>query len=212
MNFELNTNDAREGDSAKGGWINKTGGYTGKFTMAMLTESSKGTKGVEFTFESDIGQSANYLTIWIENNKGVKLPGFKHMNALMMVAGVRVLTATKTVAKVYDFDQKKVIDKEVIAYPEIINIPIGVVLQRELYTKNNGTDGDRMNIYTFFESSTGRSASERIDSANAEAIATLVERLEDKDSRGQNGGATSPATTSSSAATAAVDFDDDIPF
>jgi hypothetical protein len=57
-----------------GGRIETSGAYIGRLTMAKERTAKTGTRGIEFTFESDDGRVARYLTL------GLPAPTAKRSN------------------------------------------------------------------------------------------------------------------------------------
>lgn len=212
MQYNLKSEYAKEGDSAGGARIMETGSYIGKFTMAKAVIASTMSTGIEFDFEAEDGKTAKYLTIYTHNKDGNEIWGLKQVNAIMACAGVKTMNGQMVNAKVYDHDARKEVDAQVEAYPEIINVPIGLVLQKELYTSNAGEDKERMTIYTPFEAATKRTATERLDSLDATAIDQILNHLSDKNSRKSTAAPAAPTASAATTASPDINFDDDIPF
>ncbi len=59
-------------ESSFGAKIEKSGAYVGRFTLAKERVARTGTRGIEFTFESEDGQTARYLTLWVARANGDK--------------------------------------------------------------------------------------------------------------------------------------------
>ena len=210
--YKLNKEHAVEGDSTSSR-IEESGQYIGVFTEAKEVKSEKGTEGVELKFKSNTGLEASYMTLWTYNAQGEAIWGLKQLNALMMCASVRELNPISAQGKIYDGSQ--MVDAEITIFPELMNKPIGVVLQKELYTKNNGDDSSRMNLFAFFNHESKKTASEIADKKDATALTSMLKTLADRDNRkpshgnnnGQAGGA-APASDSN----ADEEWDDDVPF
>lgn len=66
---------------------------------------------------------------------------------------------------------------------ELEGKPIGFVLQKVLYTKNDGGDGYRFEIRQAFGANTRKTYKEAIDGTPAEAVDKLVASLTDRDER-----------------------------
>lgn len=167
-------------------YIDQSGKYLGEFTLAEAVTSKKGTEGIEFSFKSDEGQQANYLTLWTYNERGEALYGFKVLSAIMTVMGVKELQPKQATIK--DANGQP---RQVVGFPALHNKPIGLVLQKVLYTKNDGKDGYKFNIFAPFQVNTELTAKEILDGATQpKALAGIIASLKDKDERtaGSQGG------------------------
>jgi len=214
MQYSLNTDSARRGASQGSGRV-EDGLQRGKFILAEATTSSKGTQGIEFTFENEDDQVARYLTVWTHNAKGEEIFGMDKLSAIMTVLRLKTLEATQITANKYDFDSRQEVPTPVDAYTELMNKPLQILFQKELYTKGNGADGERLNMLEWFSIEEGLNATElldgltqgvRIETARDEEVAV-------KDSREARDGLAVPAANGSAGgAPAQADFDDDIPF
>lgn len=167
-------------------FIDQSGKYKGEFTLAEAVVSKKGTEGIEFSFKSEDEQQANYLTLWTYNERGEALYGYKVLNAIMTVMGIKQLTA-----KQGNIEDKDGNQRQVIAFPDLHKKPVGLVLQKVLYTKKDGKDGYKFNILAPFQASSELIAKELLDGkTQPQALAGIVSSLKDKDERtgGNSGG------------------------
>lgn len=208
--YALNADHAKQGDS-NSGRITETGQYVGKFTRAEAVTSKKGTEGVEFAFESDDGQSADYLTLWTYNTDGKELFGLKFLNAIMTCMKVKAMTPKKATVEKWDASVSQRVPVETTVFPELMDKPIGLLLQREQYLKNDGGIGEKMGIVGMFEAATLFTASEILDKAKTpEKLAKKALQLKDKliDST-QKARVPAPAPAGGGSI---ADMDDDIPF
>lgn len=199
--YDLNPESAKQ---AEQGRITETGKYSGTFTRAEAVLSKKNTEGIEFAFKSDDGSEADFLTLWTHNSDEKELFGLKVLNALMTCMRVKQINPAKaTVEKWADGGRQKV---SATVFPELTGKPIGVLLQKEYYTKNDGSMGSKLNLVGCYEASTEMTASEILNKATkAEKLGPMAASLRDKAS----------PTTSASRVPAMADngFDDsDIPF
>lgn len=167
-------------------FIDQSGKYIGDFTLAEAVTSKKGTEGIEFSFKNQDGQQANYLTLWTYNEKGEALYGYKVLSAIMTVMGVKSLEPRQGNIKDKDGNAR-----QVIAFPALHGKPVGLVLQKVLYTKNDGKDGYKFNIFAPFQANTELTAKEILDGqTQPKALGGIIATLKDKDERtaGQSGG------------------------
>ncbi|SCX92674.1 hypothetical protein SAMN05216420_101355 [Nitrosospira sp. Nl5] len=201
--YDLNPEAAKQ---AEQGRISETGKYAGAFTRAEAVTSKKSTEGIEFTFRSADGRDADFLTLWTYNADGKELFGLKVLNALMTCMRVKQIKPVHAQIEKWMDGGKQKTDADV--FPELMNKPVGVLLQKEHYTKNDGSMGSKLNLVGCFEASTEMTASEILNKATkAERLGSIVSSLRDK--------ALPAATTRAVApmgASGFEDMDDDIPF
>lgn len=175
--YTADANAARQANTNN--FIDQSGKYKGVFTLAEAVTSKKGTEGIEFSFKSEDGQQANYLTLWTYNENNEPLYGFKVLSAIMTVMGIKELTPKQ--GNIPDKDGNS---RQVTAFPILHNKPVGLVLQKVLYTKNNGDDGYKFNIFAPFQSQTELTAKELLDGkTQPHALSGIVANLKDKDER-----------------------------
>lgn len=207
--YDLDTNAAKEADQ-KNSNISESGAYTGVFTRAENVMSTKGTVGVEFSFKADNGASADYLTLWTKNKDGKDLYGYKMLMAIMTCLKVRNIKPTIQQVEKYDRDEKqrKMVSVEVFA--DLMNKPLGLVIQMEEYEKQDAPSAWKPSIYAAF-SPERFTASEILNKAQKpETLNKMLATLRDKPLRHraeQSSSAGGPAPTGG-----LDDFDDSIPF
>lgn len=207
--YDLDTTAAKEADQ-KNSSISESGAYTGVFTRAENVMSTKGTVGVEFSFKSDSGASADYLTLWTKNKDGKELYGYKMLMAIMTCLKVRNIKPSIQQVEKYDHDagQRKQVNVEVFA--DLMNKPIGLVIQMEEYEKKDSSTAWKPSIYAAF-SSEGFTASEILNkSQKPETLDKMLATLRNKPLRHRVESSTAdgvPAPTGG-----LDDFDDSIPF
>lgn len=172
--YTLDTTAAQQAN--QNSYIDQTGKYIGAFIVAKAVTSRSGTEGIEFSFKAQDGRQANYLTLWTFNSQGEALYGFKILNALMTVMGVKELHPKKGSAAKPDGTRE-----EAIAYPDLHNKPVGIVLQKEFYIKDNGDEGYKFNIFAPFQAGTELMAKEILDNkTQPQALASIISSLKDK--------------------------------
>lgn len=202
--YELNAESAKQASASS--YITQTGKYVGRFTRAEEIKSTKGTEGIEFCFESNQGQSADFLTLWTINKDGVEIYGMKMVNAIM--ACMRIRSIKPTQGTVEKFQNKVKTKMAATIYPDLMNKPIGLLLQREEYEKDDKSVGSKFNIFACFDATSEMTASEILDRATkAEQLNKIMLTLRDKPM--QTRAAQTPTTA---APTGPTPFDDDIPF
>lgn len=158
-------------------YVSESGSYSGRIISAEWKQASTGTKGIELTFESAEGLKANYLSLWYQKADGTELSGAKMLNAIM---GCTKVTALNSVSQNGDNGTQ-------YFCPELVNKTIGLVLQKSLYTKNDGQDGYKFEIRIPFIPQTGKTLAEQLGNKDAITINNILKTLTDKDDR-TNGG------------------------
>jgi hypothetical protein len=209
--YTLNANNAKAvGVAAR---IDQLGAYVGTFTRAEALSSDKGTQGVEFSFKSNEGQSADYLTLWTINNQGADLYGRKVLDALMVCMRVRGIAAKQ--AKIKKWDAQRGAEVEVLAqiFPELMNKPIGLLLVREEYEKDDGTTAWKMVIVGAFDPGTHQTPREILENVQQpEQLKGMISALRDRPLRKKSGQGGSQGQGGGRPAPNFADMDDDIPF
>ncbi|MFC4275533.1 hypothetical protein [Achromobacter aloeverae] len=172
-NYQYDEDSAKQAGVSS--FIDATGKYIGKFVMAEAITSKKGTEGIEFSFESDDGRTANFLQCWTYNADGEPLYGLKMLNAILCCARLKTMTPKEQMVQGKDGQRKATV------FPGIIDRRIGLLLQREEYQKDNGDVGYKFNIYAPFHADTELMASELIEGkTEPQALAKALAGLADK--------------------------------
>ena len=163
--------------------IDTSAAYIGRFKNVFAVESSKGTHGVTVEFQSPGGGSADF-TLWTEKEDGTKVFGWNQLQAMMQILGLRGLRAVPGKFEAYDADAGKRIEQDGEVFPDLLDRDIGLVLQKELYTKNNGQEGYRMNLFGVFHATSRLTASEiKERKVQPEKLEKMLRGLKNKDSR-----------------------------
>lgn len=174
--YNLDTDAAKQADTG-GSRITETGKYTGVFTKAKKVLSQKGTKGIEFTFASNGGQTADYLSVWTLNKDGEQIYGYKQLMAMMTCLKVRGIDSKKATVEEYDRDSNSMQAREMDIFPALQDKPIGVLLQMEEYKKKDGSVGEKPSFAGFFDAQTEQVATEILEKSEAAILAKLVSQL-----------------------------------
>jgi len=166
--------DQEAGQKAgEGTGISESGAYVGAMS-ALLGTANTGTKFLEFSLTTEQGQ-ARYMKVYYEKADGTKCAGNGIINAIM---GLLKLPVINTV-------QAQVDGETVTIIPEFEDKPIGFVLQKIHYTKNNGKDGFKFDIRMPFSAGTRSTLKEALAQAPAVTVDKMLETLTDKDDRNQ---------------------------
>lgn len=153
----------------------ESGAYAGTIKTAVFSSGRDSqSQSIEFALDSDVG-SINYLRVSYIGRDGNPLRGGTAMiNAIMGLTKVKSLHATEVVNEQNETE---------LHCKELEGKPIGFVLQKVLYTKNDGGDGYRFEIRQAFGANTRKTYKEAIENSPAEAVEKLVAVLTDRDER-----------------------------
>lgn len=205
--YTLDTDAAKQADTGTGR-ITETGKYVGQFTKAKKVMSIKGTQGIEFTFETTNGQTADYLSMWTVNADGDHIYGYKQLMALMTCLKVRSIDTKAAEVEEYDKDSNSMVKRKAEVFPALMNKPIGILLQMEEYQKKDGSIGEKAAFAGFFDPQTEQVAVEILDKSEARVLEKLVSQLVPvKKLKGSR-----PAAAPSHGAPSDSFMDDSIPF
>ena len=174
--YNLDTEAAKQADTG-GGRISETGKYVGVFTKAKKVLSKKGTQGIEFSFASTGGQTADYLSVWTMNADGEQIYGFKQLMAIMTCLKVRGIDSSMATVEEYDKDSNGMVSRQVEVYKTLQDKPIGILLQMEEYEKKDGSVGTKPSFAGFFDAQTEQVATEILDKSDAKILEKLVGQL-----------------------------------
>ena len=179
--YSLDSTSAKNAENI-GKFIRETGKYKGQFLRAeLLISTGKGSRGIEFDFIADSKECTTQ--IWTHSKEGEPYSGNNMVSAIMACLSLRGMKPVEMVCSKYDYDLKKKVDKKIMAFPDLMNKPIGLLLQKEI-SEYNGDEKTKMLVFAAFDSKTEKTATEIIDRvAQPSALSRLVSILADKDSR-----------------------------
>ncbi|WP_405423476.1 hypothetical protein [Pantoea stewartii] len=232
MQQPIFTFDPESAKTAGPSGASEGGAYAGTIKSAIFTQARDAeskSESMEFSLDSDVG-SINFLRVSYVGRDGNPL---RSGNA--MIQAIMGLTKTKALHATEVRNEKNEVEYHC---KELEGKPIGFVLQKVLYTKQDGKDGYRFEIRQAFGPQTRKTYKEATENLPAEVVDKLVASLTDKDERqpqqthsgtgsmlggGVNNGWGQPQQPQSRLAQAAgggprnnsnppPDFDDDIPF
>lgn len=173
MDYTLDQNAAKAAD-VMFSKIEQKGAYLGVFTRAEPRISEKGTQGVDLSFKTNNGETADYLNLWTHSKDGEPLPDFKKLMSIMTCLRIKSLSATKGEIEKYNTDTKQREKVVVPLYKELMGKQIGVLFQMEEYPKTAGGTAWKPVIFAAFDES-GFTASEIL---NKKTVPELVEKME----------------------------------
>lgn len=208
--YSLNTTAARQADQ-RSERITEIGKYIGVFTRAEDVESTKGTRGIDFAFQTDAKQTANF-TLWTLNADGKELFGYKQLQALMTCLRVKQLETTTAVVKKWDRVANQVLEVQAEVFEDLMDRPIGILFETEEYEKNGGGTGVKVVPVAFFDADTELMASEILDKKVQPAqLAKMLPTLKHRPLKKASSTQQRPPNPSPSGSRF-EDMDDDIPF
>lgn len=115
-----------------GGRIETSGAYIGRLTQAKERTARTGTKGIEFTFEADDGRVARYLTLWVARANGDKIEyPYSLLSALMACLDLKKIDSETATVDEWNPVSGAWEASDAQVFPDLLNKPIGILLQRE---------------------------------------------------------------------------------
>lgn len=163
--------------AGQGGFISENGAYAVTITEAALksANSPSQARAIEFSGETDDGRKVQYLSVWVTKKDGTDNTfGVNMVHAIMGCAGVKQLTNHMKAAGQF-------------VAPEFAGKKVGLVLQKTLRSKPDGSDSYQLEIRLPFISQTRQTLLEKSEGKNAEAVDRMVASLKDKDERKKGG-------------------------
>lgn len=211
MDYQLDTSAAKKADQINSR-IEVSGKYLGVLTRAEPITSTKGSSGVDMSFKSDDGATADYLTIWTHNKDGKQLQGFNTLMAIMTCLRVKELKPEEGEVEKYDKDEQKRVKVRVPLFKNLMNKQFGLLIHMEEYEKTAGGTAWKPQISAPFDAEEF-TASEILNKAQKpETLAKMVQALRDRPLKQSS---TKPSSTSNNGGSQGNpfdDMDDDIPF
>jgi hypothetical protein len=181
MQITISKTAVIEADKKGGTFISESGKYIGKIFYAIpVVSAGKGTKGVELGFRANDGSEASYLRLWLESASGETVFGMGILQGLMACMKVKTVNQAIALYEQYDKTTKQVETVKGECFPELQNKPIGLLLQKVHYTKNDGTPASRMEIVCGFDAQTEQTGGEIMENKPAEALAKRIASLTDR--------------------------------
>lgn len=129
-----------------------------------------GNQSLNFTLISDAG-GKTFVDLRFQDAAGKVWQGnVNHINAIMGLTGLNTISKT--------------VDNNGHAFAtELAGKKVGAVLQKRLYTKNDGSDGSNMSLIMPFDFTTGQTMKEKLSNAQAVMVEKIATTLEDKNDR-----------------------------
>jgi len=165
------TLDEEAAKKAGGGeYINEGGSYIGFFKEAKFITARTGSKGLELSFLSNSGMTANYLNIYFAKSNGDVIAGGANVvNALCAILGLKHLTWEKRGDEYH--------------CPELTGKQIGIFLQKTLKINKEQKETCDLSIRVPFDPGTMRTFKEIDGSLDPKTISSLSDNYQDRDER-----------------------------
>jgi hypothetical protein len=174
----FNKEQAVQAGSSMG--INESGAYIGTLEAHSFTKASNAA-GIEFTLNSPDGK-AQFLSLYHTKKDGNPNPmGANMIQAIMGILQIKQITGVDTGKKDYS-------GGTVLTIPEFEDREIGLILQKELTTKGDGSDSYSFDIKMAFHHGTRKTLLELMENKPAVTVDKILSTLKDKDSRKSQGG------------------------
>jgi len=162
LNIEDDVEGADEDFIPGGNFVLDTGAYPMTVKLAYLGESQGGAMNVTVWLQEVGGNRQHRETFYVTSGKakgqkntftdksGTKrlLPGMEAMNQLAMITTGSPLGAQKPegkIVKLYDFDERKEIPKEVPVFTSMLNMPVLVLITKCRENKRQNVGGEWVN-------------------------------------------------------------------
>lgn len=160
------------------------GAYVGSFKVVSPFKSEKGTIGTQFDVVLKDGGETNF-GLFLVGQDGKELFGMQNFQGIRAVMGLKGRAKpSKGMVRKYNKEAKAWEDAEGPVYADMMDKEIGMVLQKELYTKQGGGDGVRFNLVTVYDPKTRLTPREIIAGEKVpKRLDKVLKGLTDKDSR-----------------------------
>jgi len=136
LSFKLDVASAAR--EAAGSRITEPGAYTGTFKQCYLFQSTqKKSNGVRLSFQSDSGEKTD-IELYVSDAQGKPFLSMQTINALMMVMKVKEMNPQEGKVMQYDYDEKKEVETTAPVLRELMNKPIGLLLNMEGQVSKSG--------------------------------------------------------------------------
>lgn len=174
--------------------INENGAYVGRFKKAWAIQSQNtGTHGIEFEFDSPGNGSASF-TLYTQKEDGTVVFGKSFVDAMLFFFGVKRLNSIEGTVSQYSEADKGRIDVPGDVFPDLCEKSIGIVLQKEVYTKGNGGEGSRLSLVGVFQPETRLMYTEVKEKKTSPVkLDRLLKGLKTKDTRRKTDDTAQPA-------------------
>lgn len=117
------------------------------------------------------GGAKTFVDLTYQDNQGKSWTGnINHINAIIGIIGLQGLSSAQGESGKW-------------FAPEISGKVIGLVLQKRLFTKGDGTESQGMNLVMAYDPQTVQTLKEKVEGSQAVSVNKILETLTDKDDR-----------------------------
>lgn len=174
------------------------GAYVGAFTYAWDVDTQKGGKGIKLGFNVP-GTGNCELAIYTMDAEGKANFGKHFLDAMMFFFGLGGLEVKNGKVEKWDDEAKKRVETDGKVFPQLVGKPIGLVLRREIYSReSDGASAERLNLEGVFSPETRLMFSEIKDHKTKpeklDKLLKIVSKPKDsRKNRGNGGEAAQPS-------------------
>lgn len=159
------TKNVSEANNKSSGFnnIDKSGKYALKIDAAEWFVSNGGAKGIRFHLTSDMEKTARVELYYAKKDGSRNDFSANKLDALMVVCGVKNLTAGNDTVMKWDKDSKSMVETDISSAPELKDKWFAGLIQieKDAYDAGNGVkEIDKHNFYGIFQKDTDLSAFE----------------------------------------------------
>jgi len=194
-------------------YISERGKYIGRFIKAEHIIAKSGAVGVDFEFESNGGERANF-TLYTYNRNAEPIFGRDQLESIITCLRVRGEIAPQNrMANVWDSNERKRVEKSVPQFIELLDKPIGLLFIMEEYQAGNGDYKWRPQFSHAFEAQTELMADEIVaQKTEPQRLGNEVARLKNKPAKDKQGDANPFNNPANNPPPADYDDDEKLPF
>lgn len=117
------------------------------------------------------GGAKTFVDLTYEGADGKSWTGsINHINAIIGLLGLQGISSAQGVESKW-------------FAPELAGKFIGLVIQKRIFTKGDGSEGQGMNLIMAYDPQTSQTLKEKVEGTQAETISKITQTLEDKDDR-----------------------------
>ncbi|MCL1038367.1 hypothetical protein L2750_14630 [Shewanella submarina] len=147
-----------------------TGAHIGAVTGKKVVSQKTGAQGIELSLTTREGDDVNYLSVYYQKGDGSAIGiGTNIIQAIMGCLGLQGMNIEQL--------------PDGAPVQELKGQPLGLVLQKVLYNKLDGSDTYKFEIKQVFSARTRQTFKEYITKSQPAAVDALVATLDDRDDR-----------------------------
>jgi len=161
--------------------IDTNGPYIGRIKSANAMKAKTGTHGIHFEFEAPGGGSTSF-DLYTKKDTGEAVFGVNQLMAMQTILGLKGLKSKTGKYEGWVDGTRQEVEGEI--FPDLCDKDIGLVFQKRLFTKTDGSDGFGMELQGVFHPTTKLTASEIKERKTTPVkLEQIVKGLRTKDTR-----------------------------